>query len=297
MINSAKPAFSKLSLDSHLSFNVRVDVGEYLANTWHYHPELELIWLKRSAGTRIIGNSVENFTHDDIVLIGKNMPHVFVHDKKYLVKNNHRSAEAVVIQFYETFLGEEFLKLPEVKDIQDLFVVARQGLCLTDRGKRKITPLMERILKASSLERILLLLEILRVMIDKSSYRVLADEGYIYQTRTEDEGRIKKIFDYTARNYHHNIRIEEIAEMVNLTKESFCRYFKSQTRKTYMDFLIEFRIGQACRMLVENKRTIKEIGYCCGYENLSNFYHQFKKTIKQSPLEYKKRYLNLTGAA
>ncbi len=292
MINYMKPSLRKLPSSAHCSFSVKVDAGENLLNNWHYHPEVELILLKRSAGTRIIGNSIDRFGHNDLLCIGKNVPHAFVHEEQYLTGS--ASPEAVVIQFYETFLGREFMNLPELRGIQDVFVAARQGLSILSPARQQIIPLMEKMLQASSFDRILLLLEILRVLLDRNAYAVLVEEGFIYDSAKDEDGRIKKIIDYTAQNYHQNIRIESIASIVNLTKESFCRFFKSHTGKTYFEFLIEYRINQACRMLVENHKSIKEIGYCCGYDNLSNFYSQFKKVIRQSPLEYKKKCLNIT---
>src|SRR5690606_7354196 len=104
--------------------------------------------------------------------------------------------------------------------------------------------------------------------------------------------RIDNIMRFTAENYDRNIKIEEVANIINLTKESFCRYFKAQTRKTFMEFLIEYRVGKACQLLVENKASIKEIGYSCGFDTLSNFHHQFKKLTNHSPLEYKRLILS-----
>jgi AraC-like DNA-binding protein len=113
----------------------------------------------------------------------------------------------------------------------------------------------------------------------------------------EVDKRINKVLDFTFEHYHQNIRIEEVAEMINMTKESFCRYFKAKTRKTYLEFLIEFRICKACRMIVDDQMSIKEIGYSCGFDSPSNFHHQFKKIIKQSPLEYKCQYTMPGGQA
>jgi AraC-like DNA-binding protein len=74
-------------------------------------------------------------------------------------------------------------------------------------------------------------------------------------------------------------------------KHSFCRYFKSKTKKTYVQFLMEVRIGNACRLLVEEDLNVTEVGYSCGYNNISNFYHQFKALMKKNPLEYKAHFL------
>jgi AraC-like DNA-binding protein len=269
------------------SLNVKVDIGETLSNSYHYHPEMELILLKRSRGIRIIGASVENFTDNDLVLIGRNLPHAFLHEHQYLDNNLTDPPEAIVIQFNEAFAGNGFLDLPELKEIKRLFITARQGLTITENGKRAIIPLVEKILYSSSLDRILVLLQILKIMTDKDAYRVLVSEESIDQPAMEPDTRVEKVLDFTFGHYDQNIKIEEVAEMINMTKESFCRYFKAKTGKTYLEFLIEFRIRKACRMIVENQLSIKEISYSCGFDSLSNFHYQFKKIVKQKPLEYK----------
>ncbi len=286
MILNSKPVYRQLSFRTNSSFHVKVDMGETLKNSWHYHPEVELIWLKGSEGTRIIGNSVGTFGNDDIFLIGKNTPHTFLHEDKYLTNPCH-TPRAVVIQFYETFMGKEFLELPEVKRIQTLFDVAKQGVSISDKIKKKVIPLMERMLRVSSFDRILVLLQILRIIVNKFSYTPLDEQGSIYPLNVSENIRIKKIVDFTAENYHRDIKLEEVAEILNLTKESFCRYFKANTGKSYLDFLIEFRIGKACKEIVVTQMSVKEIAYSCGFNSLSNFHYQFKKIIKQSPVEYK----------
>ncbi|HVW99230.1 MAG TPA: hypothetical protein VHA52_02150, partial [Candidatus Babeliaceae bacterium] len=135
LLHYSKPSFKPLNLKDDVSCNVKIERGTNLLNIWHYHPEIELIYLKGTAGTRIIGTSVERFSNEDVCLIGKNLPHAFLHEERYLRETYHHNPQAIVIQFDETFMGTEFLNLPELKDIQNLFHIARQGLCLTPGSK------------------------------------------------------------------------------------------------------------------------------------------------------------------
>jgi AraC-like DNA-binding protein len=287
MVPGLKPSYRQVSWSSNSSLNVKVDRRETLLSCYHYHPEMELILVKRSAGIRIIGSSVSNFSDNDLILIGRDLPHAFLHEDQYLKKDLSDPPEAIVIQFKEAFMGTQFLDLPEVREIKSLFTLARQGLCLTDEGKQKIIPLMEKMLHASSFENILALLEILKIMMNRDTYKILIDEESVHQLQMDVDKRINKILDFTFEHYHHNIKIEAVAEMINMTKESFCRYFKAKTNKTYLQFLIEFRIARACRMIIGDEMSIKEIGYSCGFDSLSNFHHQFKKIVKLTPLAYK----------
>jgi AraC-like DNA-binding protein len=286
MTREMKPSYRHVTWNANYSFNVKADIGEDLSNSWHYHPEIELNLIQWSAGTRIIGSSVESFSHNDVVLIGKNIPHAFLHDEKYIQGQYGPPPKAVVIQFYEHFLGKEFLGLPELKEIQQVLKLAQKGLSITDQGKKEIIPLMENIQGANSIDRLLLLLQIMKTLISKDTYRVIQHEEVLQSIKNDDE-RINAILEYTRTHFDQQIKIEDVARLVSLTKESFCRYFKSQTQKTYVHFLTEYRINMACKMIVGNACSMKEVGYSCGFDSLSNFYSQFKKIMKQSPLEYK----------
>jgi len=289
LLHYSKPSFKPLNLKDDVSCNVKIERGTNLLNIWHYHPEIELIYLKGTAGTRIIGTSVERFSNEDVCLIGKNLPHAFLHEERYLRETYHHNPQAIVIQFDETFMGTEFLNLPELKDIQNLFHIARQGLCLTPGSKRNVIPLIERMSNTSPLDRIILLLEILKLLVSNDAFRILNKEGFLDKWKTENDDRIQAVIRYTTMHFDQNIKIEEVARVANLTKESFCRYFKMKTGKTYIEFLIEFRVGAACKKLIENEKSSKEIGYACGFDSLSNFHYHFKKIMKQSPLEYRSK--------
>lgn len=285
MLKSGKPSFKQVAWNARTCFNAKLDVGENLSNAWHYHPEVELILIQESQGTRIIGTSVETFMHNDLVLIGKNLPHAFLHeDQQY--ENAQRTPRALVIQFNENFLGNDFLSLPDLKEVQLLLTKAKRGLCVSEGSKAVIISAMEKILTASSIDRVILLLEILRTLTLPNACRPLVAEEAVHHIGT-DNARINTVLEYTYNNFDEHIRIEDVAKLANLTKESFCRYFKNHTRKTYMEFLTEYRINKACAMIRDNQKSIKEICYSCGFDSLSNFYYQFKKIVKLSPLDYK----------
>lgn len=293
-LHKDRPAFLRPALKRDTSFNVKIDAGENLLNTWHYHPEVELILLRRTGGIRMIGNNTERFTHNDTFLIGKNIPHAFFHQNKHFGKKNsgNASPHAVVIQFDEDFMGKEFLSLPELQGIQNLFRIARQGLSLTPYSKNKVIPLMDKMLDTSPMERIIILLEIIRLLADKNAYQILMKEDVKCRLKEETDERIQTVMHYTKANFDQNITIEQVAKLVHLTRVSFCRYFKMQTGRTYMNILIELRIRKACQMLRENKDSIKDIGYACGFDSPSNFHYKFKNMMKQSPLEYRIHFLS-----
>jgi AraC-like DNA-binding protein len=286
MLHALKPSFKPIFFNSGSCFHLKVDKGNNLYRGMHYHPEIELILVKRSKGTRIIGKSVEPFEDNDLVLIGANTPHGFLHDEDVLTEDNP-APEALVVQFGENFLGREFLKLPELKEVYELFIASRSGICITEEGKATIIPLMERIFSASSLDAIIILLEILKQLISKNNYRELIHSNRLNNDiHYINDHRFNEVLNYTYSNFDEHITIEKVARIANLTRESFCRYFKTLANKTYIEFLTEYRINKACQMIRNGERSVKEIGYACGFDSLSNFYYQFKRITKSSPLEF-----------
>lgn len=284
MIKDLKPLFKQVSWNNSSRFNAITYSGHHLVNQWHYHPEIELILLKRSGGTRIVGNSVETFGDNDVVLIGKNTPHAFLHEEKYLCQQDP-APEALVVQFSEGFLGNEFLRFPDLMAVNDLLVKARHGLCITESGKEVIIPLIERIFQVPSFDGLVLLLEILKWLTGQGTYQYLVKNTFDPYTLSANDHRFNSIMEYTYANYEEHISIDDVARVANLTKESFCRYFKLRMNKTYLEFLMEYRINKACQMIRETNKSVKEIGYSCGFDSLSNFYYQFKKIMKLSPLQ------------
>jgi AraC-like DNA-binding protein len=170
-----------------------------------------------------------------------------------------------------------------------MLIKARQGLSLTESGKKQIIPLVEKIFHVSSFEGIILLLEILQRLTAEDSHRTLVSNRFHPYSTNPDDLRFKSILNYTYQNYDEHISIEDVARIANLTKESFCRYFKTRSNKTYVEFLTEYRINKACQMINAGENSIKEIAYSCGFDSLSNFYYQFKKITKSNPLEFNRR--------
>lgn len=287
-----KAVLKKATITPNNSFNIHKDIGFDMLSSWHYHPEIELVLIKRSSGTCLIGDYVGPFNDDDVYLFGSNLPHTFRHEKKHMQCTDEKIGESIVILFQQDLWGEYFINLPEVKLIYKVFEQAKLGLNLIGEARKEIAQIIEKMLVESPAKRFINLLSILEIIASSQEYTTISSYGFFQEQNRPDLSRINKIFEYTFNNFHNKVRVEEVAALITMGKHSFCRYFKAKTNKTYMDFLIEVRIGHACRLLIENELNVTEIGYACGYNNLSHFYHQFKAIIHKNPLEYRSYYLN-----
>lgn len=145
-------------------------------------------------------------------------------------------------------------------------------------------------MKAEGHHRVVLLMEALSAIGSCSNLTYLSSIGFKQDLVEAENDRINTIYDYSIRNFRNKIQLEEIAAMANISPNSFCRYFKSRTRKTFSQFLIELRVGHACKLLIENNLSIKQICYESGFNNFTSFHKYFKMITGKSPLTYQKEF-------
>ena len=288
-----KPALRQITATPQSSFLVRKDVGASMLNNWHYHPEIELLFIKRSSGTWLIGDHIGHYQNGYMVLIGANLPHCFRHEYNHLTKRGKAAGESICIKFVPEIFGSSFLNMPEAKAIKNLLTTCNCGLQLTNNNKINLPATIEKMLAASPGKKLIYLLSILEEIAESREYIPLSFPGFMQSHGDTNRDKIKLVFEYTFNHYNEKITLHEVAALLNMTTQSFCRYFKNKTNKTYIQFLMEVRIGYACRLLVEDEKNVSEICYECGYNNLSHFNCQFKTITSKSPLEYKADYLRM----
>jgi AraC-like DNA-binding protein len=262
----------------------------HVNNRWHYHPEVELIHFKRGNGTQFIGDSIKRFKSGDLILIGAHLPHYWRFDDEYFGEHHKLQADSRVAHFRENFWGDTFLNLPENVKIKSVLEKARRGIQITGKPKQEIAELMEKLVHADGPERIFLLMKALVVIANSTQLNQLSSIGFKYDFVESENDRINDIYEYSLKNFRQKIQLEEIATVANISPNSFCRYFKSRTRKTYSQFMIEIRVGHACKLLIDNKVSIKQVCYESGFNNFTGFYKYFKQITGKSPLNYQKEF-------
>lgn len=284
--------FHKVPVNLQDSFSIRHDVMHSCPIGWHYHPELELHYTIKGEGIRLIGDNISNFYGGDILLLGENLPHSWRCREEYFQQNPAHEFEAIVIHFLPGCLGNDFLNLPEALLIPKLFEKAQKGMVFQGKAKKVLAHLMLKAINANLLDRLIVFLSLLKVMAETKEYDNITTAHPFYKSNLYETERINEIFTYTLSHYKEEISLEKISSISHLSITSFCRYFKLMTKKTYKDFLYEIRVSHACRLLIEDKKTTDSICFECGFNNISNFYRHFKKIMRSTPLEYKRKYLN-----
>ena len=280
-----KTEFEIIQPDAGSSFrvlhhNVSADTFKW---HYHYHPEYEIVCVFEGSGRRHVGNHLSNYVEGDLVLIGSNLPHGGF---GYGSVDMH---EEIVVQFTEDFLGENFLLKPEMNKIKTLFERAKQGLSFKGETKLKLSEKFKNLLELSHFERMIELLNILQNLANSTEYIPLNAADIRYNFSLKDQDRLGKVYKYVEENYSHDIDIQGVAKICNLTVPAFCNYFKKNLNQTFTDFTNEYRINQACKMLLEGLEIV-DICYRCGFNNVSYFGRVFKQFKGTNPSQFRRNF-------
>lgn len=251
------------------------------SHVWHYHPEIELVYIKGGSGKRQIGSHISYFTDGDLILIGSNLPHCG------FTNNQTGNLSEIVVQLKPDFLGESFFDIPEMSGVKSLLQQAKAGIAFSGESKHKIGALMDQMHEASSFERLLMLCEVLNNMSLSKEYQVLNASGMSLELQVQDNDRINVVFNYVKDHFQEPIALEEVAELVSMTIPSFCRYFKKITNKTFTTFVNEYRIVHASKLLAEKPISINEVCFESGFNNFSHFNKSFKAYTGKSASQYR----------
>ena len=278
--------YFKLPKQFHQSIAVRIDRLPYFYSDWHYHPELELVYIIKGEGTRFVGDNIDRFESGDLVLLNSNLPHVWKSDEEYFKPESKKMVTAIVIHFHIDFLGSQLWDVPEFSTINKLLESSRSGISFQIPPQHPIIKLLISMPNLSPFDRLLKLLTILNQLSSIKEQKKLSGILFVENTLQYQSERMDKINNYILNNFEKQISIDAIASIATMTVASLCRYFKKKTRKSLTEFINEVRIGYACKLLIDGKYSISDICYQCGYNNPSYFNRQFKKITRINPGQY-----------
>ena len=256
--------------------------GESFYEKLHQHKEIQISLIAEGEGTYIIGDCVGEFKKNDIFVIGEDLPHIFKRDTAFI-----NETDMVSLFFSKNSYGEGFFNLPEFEHFQNFFNDASLGFKVLS-NKEKLSLHLSQIKKRSKYKQFTTFLEIIGI-ISEGKKRTLSSLINLKKYAGNEGKRMSDIFQYTMNNYHNEISLDQVSDIANMTPNAFCRYFKQRTNKTFVNFLIDIRIGNACKLLAKNNDlNITEISYKSGFNNLANFNRKFKAIKGITPSEYRK---------
>jgi AraC-like DNA-binding protein/quercetin dioxygenase-like cupin family protein len=246
----------------------------------HYHPEYEINLVMNSQGKRIIGDSIKPFATPDMALIGPNTPHAWT-------GRESEDVQVITIQFQEDFLSEQTLSRNMLQPINDMLKRSRMGIHFSHEATINMVPRIKRLTEARGFDSLLDFLSILYDLSISRNQTALSSPSYVDLYDTSKSRRISMVNDYLCENLHNPIRIEEVANIVNMSPSAFSHFFKKRTQRTFSNYLSDLRVGNAAKLLIETDKNISEICYESGFNNLSNFNRVFKGQKGCTPKEFR----------
>ncbi len=220
-----------------------------LKNTflWHYHPQIELVYVEADAGIRHVGTHISGYTYSDLVFIGGNLPHL---NFDYRLRSDYHQ---IVIQLKTDFLGTAIAIAPELSAINKLFNDADYGIAFYGETKRIVSEKLKQLDGLSAFDQLIQLISIFKILADTKERSILNNDLSSSAFILKDKIRMGAIYEYIDAHYDERPDVNKVAAKVHLTTPAFCRYFKRQTNMTFTDFVNQYRIERAKNLLMQDR--------------------------------------------
>ncbi len=279
-----KPILMRHVEASNESFKAWKNGDPYVRIPWHYHPEYELTYIHRGRGTFFVGDKMIDYDHNEMTLLGPNLPHEW---RSEVAESPDNYTETFSVHFKYNFIGNKIYDLPEVLSLNDMLKKVTRGVRVTDtRTKMYVKEKLLVLPETRGLERIIKLLQILQKISSSPGLVFLSSNSFVHSFDTFQDHRINQVYEFVMKNFQKDIKISQVAHLINMTNTSFCRFFKERAKKSFIKYLNEIRVGYACKLLLQGELSIGQIAYESGFGNISNFNKQFKNLKNFTPSEY-----------
>ncbi|MFN4254747.1 MAG: AraC family transcriptional regulator [Saprospiraceae bacterium] len=259
----------------------------------HNHPEYEINLVAGISGTRIVGDSTERYTDYDLVLLGPYLYHKWDGDRH--LQDSGQPYRVVTIQFaMDLFSGPMFQKERFLK-IRQLLQNSSRGIKFHGKTFEEAARLMLSLTEDKGFTNIIEFLQLLDVFSQSNEADFLASEGFSPRALRSENNRIQVAYNHILRNFTKpDLKIGEVAGQVNMSESAFGHFFQKYAFRSFTQFLIDVRIGHACKLLLETDETVSQVAYKSGFNNLANFNRLFRKYRACTPQDYRKNYLAKT---
>lgn len=276
---------------------IRHDRLPYFYQYLHRHDEIQLTWILKGEGTLVVDNNMYPFKPNEIYYIGANLPHVFKSDPIYFSQKSKKTVEAITIHINPNGKLAGLFDLAEMKQIQVFLQKHNNGFMIPSDHITDVAHKMQMVSKTKGVDQVIAFLEILKKFITIPKLKELTSASTI-ENLSENVGvRLSEIYHFILANYENNITLEDVAQQAHMTPQAFCRYFKKRTHHTFVSFLNEVRINEACKKLTAgagDNISISTIAYNCGFNTVTHFNRVFKSVVGKSPHEYVDDYFKST---
>jgi AraC-like DNA-binding protein len=278
----------RLHQEPYNSFIVIHEKDHY--TPWHHHPEFELVHISKGKGRRLVGDHVAPFEKNDLIFLGPYLPHQWICDVSDTVQLDVTQNEAFVLQFLDSFLKGSLFDSPENHGLKDFLSKSSRGIEFFGKTKTRIISILDKMHDMNDTKRLYALLSIFEIVGSTHEYRLLTTPNTMNNFSSNDNEPMQKAMQFILQNFQKKIQTEDLLEISHKSYASFYSAFKKAFQMPFKDYLVNVRIGYACKWLSEGSMNISEVAYESGFENISNFNRQFKKIKGVTPSQFQKEY-------
>lgn len=251
----------------------------------HYHVEYELTYIDKCSGTRIVGDDISEFENSDLVFLGKNLPHQWQKDEDIHYKNSR----IITVQFGEEIFSEYLINTSLFKPLKILLEKSQRGIQIKGKAAESIKKRLRLLLKQKGFVAFNNFMAILQILSNNEEQNeCVASVGYTLNPEETKSMQINRVNHFILNNYSENISQKDVAQLIGMSESAFSHFFKKHTNLSFTDFLINVRLGNASKLLLETTLYISEICYQTGFRNIANFNRQFRKRYGSTPSEYRR---------
>lgn len=251
----------------------------------HSHMDFELNFIENGAGVkRVVGDSVEEIGEYELTLVaGEQLEHAWEQGTC-----SSGDVREITIQFAWDLFDGPGMNKNIFDDIHQMLQRARLGLTFSLKTIMRVYPQLDTLAhETEPFEQYMSFLKMMHELARAEDARVLASSSFARADDNTQSRRIKKVEQYISEHYAEDIRLEDLAALVGMAPSAFSRFFRQRTGRTVVDYIIDIRLGNAARMLVDTTQNISEICYSCGFNNLSNFNRVFKAKRGYTPRDFR----------
>ena len=252
----------------------------------HSHKNFELNFITSGSGRRIVGDNISGFEKGDLVLLGPHVPHCWE-----VLEGENQDAFCIVTHFSEDIVTSDFFKMPELEKVVDLLKQSKRGLRFKIDDDTKIRQVLEKMTQLEGLDYYIHLLRVFNKLLKTQEREKLSNPIAQEGSFSKNLEKINKVYEYVFQHIQEGIKLEEASSLLNMSPNSFCRFFKKKTDLTFMEYVKRVRVGIAAKLLAETDKQITQICFESGYNNLANFNFYFKTIMGKTPSEYRKSFV------
>lgn len=253
---------------------------------WHNHPEYELVLATKGRGKRMVGDNIGRFYENDLVFMGPYTPHEYLCDPEYYNHPDGFQGECIFVQFLYDFIGDRFFDIPENVDLKKFVKESSRGYEIFGESKKKIISIMLKMVDMSNTDRLYSLFSIFKIFAATKEINILSSPAFEETFWLNKNEPMQKALQFISQNFHKPIGIHDLLKITNMSNTSFYAAFKQTYRMPFKDYLLNIRVGYACKLLTHPTQNISGIAYESGFGNISNFNRQFKKIKCITPSQF-----------